>query len=125
MQTPSCAEHNILGRHDNCQTMEIRRKAAERELVDGAWMNVFNALRFDGLVPNNDQAATFFADWAAQNHLHLGWQTQFVPQQTLLEAMKAELSPFTEEAVTLISFIPQHFQKGNGSWMHKRTQHIP
>ena len=57
--------HNILGRRNNCHTMEIRKRVAKRELTDGAWMNVFNALCFDGLVPNNNQAATFFADWAA------------------------------------------------------------
>ena len=57
--------HNILGRRNNCHTMEIRKRVAKRELIDGAWMNVFNASRFDGLVPNNNQAATFFADWAA------------------------------------------------------------
>ena len=85
--------------------MEIRRRVAERELVDGASMNVFNVSRFDGLVLNDNQAANFFANWAAQNHLHLNWRMKLVPQQTLLEAMRVESSPFTKEAATLLSFI--------------------
>ena len=111
--------HDILGRQNNCHTMEIRRRTVERELVDRAWMNVFNALCFAGLIPNNNQAANFFADWAVQNHLHLGWRIKFVPQQTLLEAMIVELFSFTEEAVTQLSFIPQCLWKGNKFWMHK------
>ena len=116
--------HDILGRRNNCHMLEIRRRAAGRELLEGGWKNVFNALRFDDIVPNDNQVANFFADWAAQNHLHLSWQMKFVPQQTSLEAIRVELSPFTEETATLLSYIPRCLWKGNRFWMHKRTRRI-
>ena len=81
----------------------MKRSVAEKELLDGNWRNTFNKLRFDDLVPNDNQVATFFTDWAAQNHLHLSWRTKLVPQRMSLEAMKVESSPFTEEGAALLS----------------------